>query len=170
MRRGLASGARVKAAVRSATAGVSATIWPSISSTIRLSEPSVTSTTPTVSPSRSTVARSQTAAISIIRWEMKMIERSPPFWLPTTARTRSVRFAGSAAVISSSIRTSGSIASARARSMIRSEASGRRRARVDRSMSASPSSSSQWRNDSTGVAVSRRLDRMSRSGMSAGSW
>ena len=34
--------------------------------------PAVTSTTPTVSPSRSTVARSQTAAISIIRCEMKM--------------------------------------------------------------------------------------------------
>ena len=29
---------------------------------------------------------------------------------------------------------------------------------------------SQWRNGSTGVSVSRRLDRMSRSGMSAGSW
>ena len=36
------------------------------------SEPAVTSTTPTVTPSRSTVARSQTAAISIIRCEMKM--------------------------------------------------------------------------------------------------
>ena len=48
------------------------TTSPSISSTIRSSEPAVTSTTPTVSPSRSTVARSQTAAISIMRWEMKM--------------------------------------------------------------------------------------------------
>ena len=86
--------------------------------------PAVTSTTPTVSPSRRTVARSQTAAISIIRCEMKMTRRSPPRWRPTTSRTRSVRFAGRAAVISSSIRTSGSMASARARSMIRSEASG----------------------------------------------
>ena len=87
----------------SETAGGWSTIPPSISSTIRSSEPSVTSTTPTVSPSRSTVARSQMAAISIIRWEMKMMDRSPPFWRPTTDRTRSVRFAGSAAVISSSI-------------------------------------------------------------------
>ena len=86
--------------------------------------PALTSTTPTVSPSRRTVARSQTAAISIIRCEMKMTDRSPPRWRPMTSRTRSVRLAGRAAVISSSIRTSGSMASARARSMIRSEASG----------------------------------------------
>ena len=38
----------------------------------------MTSTTPTVTPSRRTVARSQTAAISIMRCEMKMTERSPP--------------------------------------------------------------------------------------------
>ncbi len=81
----------------------------------------MTSTTPTVSPSRSTVARSQTAEISIIRWEMKMTERSPPRIRPMTSSTRSVRFAGSAAVISSSMRTSGSMASARARSTIRSD-------------------------------------------------
>ena len=65
---------------RSAGGRRSLTISPSISSTIRSSEPSVTSTTPTVSPSRRTVARSQTAAISIIRWEMKMTERSAPRW------------------------------------------------------------------------------------------
>ena len=53
-------------------AGISSTISPSISSTIRSSEPGVTSTTPTVSPSRRTVARSHTAAISIIRCEMKI--------------------------------------------------------------------------------------------------
>ena len=52
------------------------TMSPSISATIRSSEPAVTSTTPTVSPSRRTVARSQTAAISIIRCEMKMTDRS----------------------------------------------------------------------------------------------
>ena len=45
---------------------------PSISSTMRSSDPGVTSTTPTVSPSRRTVARSQTAAISIMRCEMKI--------------------------------------------------------------------------------------------------
>ena len=33
-----------------------------------------------------------------------------------------------------------------------------------------PSSASQWRKGSTGVFVSRRFDRMSRSGMTAGSW
>ena len=79
---------------------------PSISATIRSSEPSVTSTTPTVSPSRRTVARSQTAAISMRRCEMKMMERSEPRWRPMTSRTRSVRSAGSAAVISSSMSTS----------------------------------------------------------------
>ena len=101
---------------------------PSISATIRSSDPAVTSTTPTVSPSRSTVARSQTAAISMSRCEMKMTERAVARWRPTTSRTRSVRSAGRAAVISSSSRTSGSIASARARSMTRSVASGRSRA------------------------------------------
>ena len=57
---------------------------PSMSSTIRSSEPSLMSTTPTVAPSRRTVARSQTAAISISRWEMKMMQRSDPRWLPMT--------------------------------------------------------------------------------------
>ena len=67
---------------RPSAAGMSSTIWPSISSTMRSSEPCVTSTTPTVSPSRRTVARSQTAAISIMRCEMKITELSPPS-LPT---------------------------------------------------------------------------------------
>ncbi len=87
-----------------------------------------------------------------------MTERSPPRWRPTTSSTRSVRFAGSAAVISSSISTSGSIARARARSMIRSEASGTRRARLDRSRFSRPSSRTQWRNGSSGVSVRRRFD------------
>ena len=65
-----------------------------MSSTIRSCDPSVTSTTPTVSPSRRTVARSQTAAISIIRWEMKITDRSPPRWWPMTSRTRSVEVRG----------------------------------------------------------------------------
>ena len=143
---------------------------PSISSTIRCSEPAVTSTTPTVTPSRRTVARSQTAAISIIRCEMKMTERFVPRWRATTSRTRSVRFAGRAAVISSSRRMSGSIARARARSMIRSDASGTSRATSARSRSGKPSSASQWRVASIGDWVRRRFDRMSRSGMSAGSW
>ena len=137
---------------------------------MRSSEPGATSTTPTVAPSRRTVARSQTAAISIIRWEMKMMQRSPPRWRPTTSSTRSVRFAGRAAVISSSMSTSGSMASARARSMIRNVARGSRRARLPSTGSFMPSSLNQWRNGSTPVPVSRRFDRMSRSGMRAGSW
>ena len=132
--------------------------------------PVPTSTTPTVEPSRSTVARSQTAPISISRCEMKITERSLPRLRPMTSRTRSVRLAGSAAVISSSIRMSGSMASARARSMIRSDARGRSRAKLARSRSGRPSSASQWRTASGGVCVSRRLDRTSRSGISDGSW
>ena len=96
--------------------------------------------------------------------------RSPPRRRPITSRTRSVRSAGRAADISSSMRTSGSMARARARSTIRSEARGTRRAIADRSRSGSPSSPSQCRNGSSGVSVRRRLDRMSRSGISAGSW
>ncbi len=143
---------------------------PSMSLTIRSSDPSSTSTTPTVSPSRSTVARSHTAAISIIRCEMKITDWREPRRRPMTSSTRSVRSAGSAAVISSSIRTSGSIARARARSMTRSVASGRLRAAARRSRVGMPSSASQWRQDSTGVRVRRRLDAMSRSGTSDGSW
>ena len=131
---------------RLAVAAVDAAAWPSpaaaspsMSSTIFDSEPAVTSTTPTVSPFRSTVARSQTAAISMRRWEMKMTDRSGPCCF-TDWSTRSERFAGRAAVISSRSRTSGSMASARARSMIRSDASGRRHATLDRFRSPRPSS------------------------------
>ena len=91
------------------------------------------STTPTVLPSRRTVARSQRPATSSMRWEMKMTERDVPRCSATTSRTRAVRSAGSAAVISSRSRTSGSMASARARSTTRSVASGRSRAWVRRS-------------------------------------
>ena len=97
-----------------------------------------------------------------------MTERSPPRWRPTTSSTRSVRFAGRAAVISSSIRTSGSIASARARSMIRSDGERQRAARASTGRGrSSPSSSSQWRNGSTRrLGQAQVVDRMSRSGMS----
>ena len=54
---------------------------PSIRPTIRSSAPGAMSTTPTVSPSRSTVARSQSAEISMSRWEMK-IDRAPGRALP----------------------------------------------------------------------------------------
>ena len=70
--RGFVSAVRVAAIVLCSAAGMSLMISPSMSSTILSSEPFVTSTTPTVAPSRRTVARSQTAAISIIRWEMKI--------------------------------------------------------------------------------------------------
>ena len=143
---------------------------PSISSTIFSSAPGAISTTPTVSPSLSTVARWQSAEISSSRCEMKMMDR--PVWLcrRTTSMTRSARFAGNAAVISSSRSTSGSIASARARSSTRRIASGMRRAVSRRSRSATPSSRTQLMKDETGVCVSLRLDSMSRSGTSAGSW
>ena len=143
---------------------------PSIRRTIRSSAPGAMSTTPTVSPSRSTVARSHRAEISMRRWEMKITERPLSRCRPTTSSTLSVRSAGSAAVISSSSSTSGSMASARARSMMRSTASGRSRAMVPRSRSGTPSSATQRRNAASGVAVRRRLSAMSRSGMSDGSW
>ena len=160
-------GGRAAAAHRLAAA-----ISPSISATIRSSEPSVTSTTPTVSPSRRTVARSQTAAISISRWEMKMMERSVPRWPPTTSRTRSVRSAGRAAVISSSSSTSGSMARARARSMTRSVARGRSRARSRAGRGRRcPAGPSQCRNGLDGACRSGAgWTAMSRSGMRAGSW
>ena len=66
---------RVARRVRSAGAGLARCAAPSISSTICSSTPGAMSTTPTVSPSRSTVARSQSAEISTKRCEMKMTER-----------------------------------------------------------------------------------------------
>ena len=88
----------------------------------------------------------------------------------TTSRTRSARFAGSAAVISSSRITSGSTASARARSSTLRMASGTSRAMSRTSRSGTPSSRTQARNGSSGVPVRRRLETMSRSGISDGSW
>ena len=107
-----------------------ATAGPSMSfdDLLLRADPGAMSTTPTVLPSRRTVARSHSPATSSIRWEMKMTERDVPRWPAITSRTRAVRSAGSAAVISSRSRTSGSIASARARSTTRSVASGRSRA------------------------------------------
>ena len=73
---GLGSGGCPRAAVSPAFGSLARS--PSISATIRCSEPSLMSTTPTVAPSRRTVARSHTAAISIRRCEMKMMQRSDP--------------------------------------------------------------------------------------------
>ena len=88
-----------------------------------------------------------------------MTERSPPRWRPTTSSTRSVRFAGSAAVISSSMQDVG-LDGQRAGEVDDPERGQRHaaRARLDRSRSSRPSSSSQWRNGSIGVSVRRRLD------------
>ena len=55
---------------------------------------------------------------------MKSAERPLSFWRRITSKTRSARSAGSAAVISSRIRSCGSRASARARSIMRSSGSG----------------------------------------------
>ena len=113
--------------------------------------PSVTSTTPTVSPSRRTVARSHTAAISISRWEMKMTERSVPRWRPMTSSTRSVRFGGQRRghLVEHAGRRARS-ASARARSMTRSDGERQVAGDVARGRGrAMPSSASQWRNGST---------------------
>ena len=105
---------------------------------MRSSTPGAIGRTPTVSPSRSTVARWQRAAISRKRWEMKTTARPASAWARTTARTRSARSAGRAAVISSRMSTSGSWASARARSRTRWTARGRSRARVERSRPGRP--------------------------------
>ena len=162
----------VAASARASMAGASSTPRPSISSTIRSSDPSVTSTTPTVTPSRRTVARSQTAAISIIRWEMKMTERSPPRCRPTTSSTRSVRFAGQGG---SHLVEHEHVGFDRQGAREIDDPLGRRqwdvsrearRGRVARGR-APPSSVGTAR---CGVSVRRRLDRMSRSGMRAGSW
>ena len=94
---------------------------PSMRSTIWCSAPGPMSTTPTVSPSRSTVARSQSGADleEAVRDEDRPNGRCRDSGR-RSARTLSARSAGSAAVISSRSRTSGSAASARARSMMRS--------------------------------------------------
>ena len=80
-----------------------------------------------------------------------MTERPVLLWRRTTSSTRSARFAGSAAVISSRRSTSGSIASARARSRTRSTASGMSRAVSRISRSGTPSSRTHSRNGSIGV-------------------
>ena len=136
---------------------------PSISSTIRFSDPAATSTTPTVSPLRSTVARSQMRAISIMRCEMKMTDRPRAGGERPRARARS----GSPAGRQSSRRAAGCPARSPARAPGRRcaawPAAGAARGSTGSSLSM-PSSASQWRNGSTGVSVRRRLSRMSRSG------
>ena len=94
------------------------------SSTICSSPPSEGTRVPTSLPSRRIVARSQIAITSRRRCVMKSAERSRSFCRRITSKTRSARSDGSAAVISSRIRSCGSRASARARSSMRSIGSG----------------------------------------------
>ena len=124
-------------------------------------QPAVMSTTPTVSPSRSTVARSQTRGDldEPVRDEDDRAVR-PHAGCPTTSRTRSVRSAGSAAVISSSSRTSGSIGQ-RAREVDdaqrgQRQVAGHRRTGRGRGC---PARCSQWRNGSTGVVGQSQVRR-----------
>ena len=144
---------------------------PSISSTMRSSTPGAMSTTPTVSPSRSTVARSQSAEISRKRWEMKMTERPAAALaaddvehpLGEVGRQRGGHLVEEQHVglerqrareVEDALHGEREVAGDLAQVEV-----GRRRARA-------PSR----RNGATGVPVSRRLSATSRSGISAGSW
>ena len=104
--------------------GRAATSAPSMNSTIFSSPPSLGTSVPTSPPSRRTVARSQCAITSRRRCVMNSDERPRSFCACITVKTRSARSEGSAAVISSRIRSCGSRASARARSSIRCIGSG----------------------------------------------
>ena len=138
-------------------------------STIRASPPSWGTIVPTSRPSRSTVARSQTAITSARRWVMKRTERPLSRRARITSNTRSARSDGSAAVISSRIRSCGSWVRARARSSMRRIGSGRSptssRKLTPRSIAASC-----VRTASTEAPVRRRFWATVRSGTSAGSW
>ena len=100
---------------------------------------------------------------------MKSAERPRSFCRAITAKTRSARSAGSAAVISSRISSCGSRASARARSIMRSSGSGTSTACSPKSISRSSSRSCR-RTSATGVPVRRMFCAIVRSGTSAGSW
>ena len=163
------SSIRSRSGVASATPAARATSSPSMYSTIFSSPPSCGTSVPTSPPSRSTVARSQCAITSRRRWVMKSTERPLSFWRRITSKTRSARSEGSAAVISSRIRSCGSRASARARSIIRSSGSGTSPACSSKSMSRSSSRRCR-RTAPTGVPVRRRFCATVRSGTSAGSW
>ncbi len=163
------SSIRSRSGVASATPAARATSSPSMNSTIFSSPPSCGTSVPTSPPSRSTVARSQCAITSRRRWVMKSAERPLSFWRRITSKTRSARSAGSAAVISSRIRSCGSRASARARSIIRSSGSGTSTACSSKSISRSSSRRCR-RTSPTDVPVSRRFCAIVRSGTSAGSW
>ena len=113
--------------------------------TIRSSLPRAVSVTPTVTPSRSTVARSHSAATSAMRCEMKMTALPRSRQLPDDREHPLGQIRRQRAVISSSSRMSGSRrARARGRSAAGSDRAGRARRRLKSSPS-TPSSSSQPR-------------------------
>ena len=138
-------------------------------STIRVSPPSCGTMVPTFTPSRRIVARSHVSITSRRRCVMKRTLRPRSRQSRMTAKTRSARSDGSAAVISSRMRSCGSCASARARSSIRSIGSGRSSTSSRRS-SRIPIPSRLVRTASMDVPVRRRFWATERSGTSAGSW
>ncbi len=98
---------------------------PNMSDTICSSLPLAVSVTPTVTPSRRTVVRSHSAETSAMRCEIKMTAWPRSRHRRIISNTFSAISEGSAAVISSSRRTFGSEAKARARSMRRRIGCGR---------------------------------------------
>ncbi len=144
---------------------------PSINWTIRSSAPGVMSTTPTVSPSRSTVARSQSAETSRSRCEMKMTDSttlalSPDDIQDPLGEVRGER--GGHLVEQQDVRSDRQ----RAREVEDAQRSQwqvprvSRKGRDRRCPARRANGGSGRRRDS----VSRRFEAMSRSGMSDGSW
>ena len=152
-----------------AAAAARAAASPSMCATIASSPPSCGTIVATAPPSRRIVARSHVWITSLSRCVMNSTERPRSRWARITANTRSARSDGRAAVISSSISSFGSRASARARSIMRSSGSGTSPTNSPKSTSSSIASSS-CRTALGSVPVRRRLAEMVRSGTSAGSW
>src|SRR5262245_15906140 len=152
-----------------ASSSARAASGPSMCATIAVSPPSRGTIVATSAPSRRIVARSHAAITSARRCVMKSTERPRSRHARITAKTRSARSEGSAAVISSSTRSCGSRASARARSTILSSGSATSPARSEKSTSSSISRS-RSRTAATLDRVRRRFWATVRSGTSAGSW
>ena len=143
---------------------------PSIAATICASPPSPGTNDATSRPSRRTVHMSQWVRTSARRWEMNSTERLRSFHRRITAKTRSDRSGGRAAVISSSTSSCGSNASALARSSMRRNGSGRSRTCSSRSSPSRPIAASSARTAPTSAPDKRRFWATVRSGASAGSW
>ena len=143
---------------------------PSIADTICASPPSPGTNDATSRPSRSTVHMSQWTRTSARRWEMNSTERLRSFHRRITAKTRSDRSGGRAAVISSRSSSWGSNASALARSIIRRNGNGRSRTCSSRSSPSRSIAASSARTAPMSAPDSRRFWATVRSGASAGSW